>query len=201
MYEEASAIPFIMSGPDVPAGKVVHTPISLIDCYPTVLEAVGCAPSDNDIERPGDSLWEIASAQDHDRAIFGEYHAIASSSAYYMLRDRRYKYVYHVNAPAQLFDLTADPDELNDLARPPDRQTQNLLADFETQLRAVVDPEAVDQHAKKDQWKKIESFGGRDAVAARGEFVNSPVPGEAPRFRQITTRDVKLAGARRALAD
>ena len=29
MYEESSAIPFIMSGPDVPVGKVVDTPISI----------------------------------------------------------------------------------------------------------------------------------------------------------------------------
>ena len=45
MYEEASAIPFIMSGPDVPAGKVLDTPISLVDCFPTVLDAArlpGC---------------------------------------------------------------------------------------------------------------------------------------------------------------
>ena len=48
MYEEACAIPFIMSGPDVPAGRVVDTPISLVDCHPTALEALGCSRDEQD---------------------------------------------------------------------------------------------------------------------------------------------------------
>ena len=73
MYEEASAIPFIMSGQGVPVGKVVDTPVSLIDCYPTILQAVGCPGSAEDGARPGRSLWEIATTEDHDRVIFAEY--------------------------------------------------------------------------------------------------------------------------------
>ena len=189
MYEEASAIPFIMSGPDVPQGKVLDTPISLIDCFPTVLEAVGC-PQDEDAETlPGESLWDIAAAPDHDRTVFAEYHAVASANAYYMLRDRRYKYVYHVNAPAQLFDLSADPDEVNDLAAHPDARSQALLAEYEAMLRELLDPEAVDRQAKADQQRRIESLGGREAVIARGAFTNSPVPGEAPQFRRLESAD------------
>ena len=189
MYEEASAIPFIMSGPDVPAGKVVETPISLIDCYPTVLNAVGCPKNAVVASLPGESLWEFATAPDHDRLIFAEYHAIASPNAYYMLRDRRYKYVCHVDAPAQLFDLRSDPDELEDLALNPDPQAQRLLVDYEAKLREIVDPEQVDQQAKADQMRKIESLGGREAVVARGAFINSPAPGEAPRFHKLQSVD------------
>ena len=69
-------------------------------------------------------LWDIAAAPERDRRVFAEYHAVASRNAYYMLRDRRYKYVYHVDAPPQLFDLTTDPDELNDLAENPDAAAQ-----------------------------------------------------------------------------
>ena len=189
MYEEASAIPFILSGPDVPAGKVADTPVSLIDCYPTVLDALGCPQPHADAELPGASLWEFAAAEDRDRTIFAEYHAIASNNAYYMLRDRRYKYIYHVDARPQLFDLTHDPDELHDLAINPSKYTRVLLGDYETQLRAVLDPEAVDQRAKADQRRRIESLGGREAVVARGAFVNSPVPGEAPQFRLFNAAD------------
>ena len=187
MYEDAAAIPLIMSGPDVPAGKVVDTPVSLIDCYPTILQAVGC-PADEADDRPGESLWGIAAADDRDRKVFAEYHAIGSRNAFYMLRDRRYKFIYHVDAPPQLFDLTRDPQELNDLALQRSVETQHLLSKYEAQLRGLLDPEAVDRRAKADQAARIESLGGRAAVVARGAFVNSPVPGEAPRFRQFQPR-------------
>ena len=41
LYDEAAAVPMIMAGPDVPEGKVVQTPVSLVDCFPTALECVG----------------------------------------------------------------------------------------------------------------------------------------------------------------
>ena len=185
MYEEASAIPLILSGPDVPAGKVVHTPVSLVDCYPSVLEAAGCARIEDEVTLPGESLWSMAAADDQERTIFAEYHAVGSPNAYYMLRDRRYKYIYYVDAPSQLFDLGDDPLELHDLAANPDDTIRELLNDFEARLREIVDPEAVDRRAKADQRRRIAELGGREAVIARGSFINSPVPGEAPRFRPL----------------
>ena len=185
MYEEAAAIPFILAGPDVPASKVVDTPISLVDCYPTILEALGCPVEEEAPPRPGRSLWPLAAAATEDRAVFAEYHAIGSRNAYYMLRERRYKYIYHVGAPAQLFDLSADPAELNDLAQHPTDSVKRLLAGYEKQLRQILDPEAVDRQAKSDQQRRIEELGGRAAVIERGAFINSPVPGEAPRFRRM----------------
>ena len=183
MYEEASAIPFILSGPDVPVGKVVNTPISLIDCYPTILEAVGCPFDDDDKIRPGASLWQIAQDADKNRTVFAEYHAIASQNAFYMVRDIRYKFVYYVDAPNQLFDLKHDPDELINLAKSADEDTKRIVADFEERLRSWLDPEAVDLQAKYDQHQLIESYGGKDAVINRGSFINSPVPGEDPVFQ------------------
>ena len=50
-------------------------------------------------------------------------------------------------------------------------------------LRSLLDPEAVDAQARADQRTRIEAFGGEAAVRARGTFTNSPVPGEAPGFR------------------
>ena len=187
MYDEASAIPMILSGPDVPAGKVVDTPVSLVDCHPTALAALGCPGASDDAGLPGESLWEMAAAPSRERTVFAEYHAGGSANAYYMLRDRRWKYVYHVGAPAQLFDMAADPDELHDLATGPGAST--LLAEYEAKLRALLDPEAVDWQAKADQAARIEALGGREAVLARGTFVNSPVPGEAPIFRLLQSAD------------
>ena len=183
MYEEASAVPLILAGADVPVGAEIDTPVSLVDCHPSVLQALGCPEHADDADLPGESLWEIAAADDHERMVFAEYHAIASRNAFYMLRDRRYKLIYHVDAPAQLFDLRDDPLELQDLAHRTDAEAQRLLAEYESRLRQIVDPEAMDARAKADQQRRIESLGGREAVVARGAFINSPVPGENPQFR------------------
>ena len=52
-----------------------------------------------------------------------------------------------------------------------------LAEDCETELRAVVDPEAADALAKSDQAAKIAEFGGREAILGRGSFAYSPAPG------------------------
>jgi choline-sulfatase len=175
MYEESAAVPFLMAGPDVPVGKVVETPVSLVDSFPTILEAVGAQQTEADADLPGESLWDIAQGEDRDRTVFSEYHAVGVRHGSYMLRNRQYKYVYYVNDPPQLFDTSVDPDECNDLGQSADHQ--EVLANFERELRALIDPEAVDAQAKADQKALIDSFGGKEAVMSRGAFDNSPVHG------------------------
>ena len=53
---------------------------------------------------------------------------------------------------------------------------------LERQLRDLLDPEATDARAKADQRALVARHGGRDAVLAKGTFVNSPVPGETPTY-------------------
>ncbi len=181
MYEESAAVPLILAGPEVPAGRVVQTPVSLLDLAPTLLEGVGAAPDSWSAQLPGDSLWTLMQQEDQDRSVFSEYHAVGTPHGYYMLRNLRFKYVHYVNAPPQLFDMQNDPWELQDLAQLPEYQT--VLAERERRLRALLDLEAVDAQARADQRARIEAFGGEAAVRARGTFTNSPVPGEAPGFQ------------------
>ncbi len=179
MYEESAGVPLVMAGPDIPVGKVVNTPVSLIDLYPTVLEAVG-AEDPESAPRPGESLFELATNKDHDRVIFSEYHAVGSRRGYYMLLSGRYKLVYYVDAPNQLFDLETDPREEHDLAGSPEHS--DTLARLETELKTIVIPEDADRKAREDQAAVVAREGGREAVIARGSFDNSPVPGEEPKF-------------------
>ncbi len=179
MYEEAASIPLILAGPDVPRGRVVDTPVSLVDCFPTVLECAGAAPGPQRL--PGRSLWQIAQSDDADRTVFSEYHAVGSRNAIYMLRDRTWKYVHYVEDPPQLFNLEEDPMETTDLSG--STEHQSTLVSFERRLRELLNPETTDARAKADQLAKIASFGGAEAVRSRGAFDNSPVPGEAPAFR------------------
>ena len=117
MYDESARVPLILAGPDVPASKTIKTPVSLIDCFPSVLAAVACPADEADADLPGQSLWDIARSENTDRSVLIEYHALGTQQASYMLRDQRFKYVYHVGAPPQLFDMQDDPDELHDLAQ------------------------------------------------------------------------------------
>ena len=179
MYDEAAAVPLIAAGPDVPEGHVVETPVSLVDIFPTALECVGAdAP---EAELPGRSLWLTANEDNAERTVLSEYHALGTEHACFMLRRRRYKYIYYVGAPPQLFDLREDPDELNDLSASTAHRT--LVADFERELRSMLDPEAIDARARADQRAMVERCGGEDAVRAKGAFDHSPTPGEQPAFR------------------
>ena len=155
------------------------TPISLVDCFPTVLEAVGSEPASEDACLPGESLWDIARQEDRDRTVFSEYHAAGSRNAVFMLVDRRHKYVHYTHEPPQVFDLETDPDELLDLSG--SLSHQNLVRGLEARLRDLLDPEATDLRCKGDQAAKVEAYGGMEAVIQRG-LSNSPVPGEKPVF-------------------
>ncbi|MDP7249670.1 MAG: sulfatase-like hydrolase/transferase [Planctomycetota bacterium] len=178
MYSESVGIPFIMAGPDIPVGTVSDTPISLVDCGPTILDAVGAEEPESEL--PGESLFSLIESRD--RYVFSEYHSVGSKNGFYMLRNRQHKYVHYVGAPPQLFDLAADPHEMHNLAQKPEHKT--LLNQLERELRTLLDPEAVNETAQRDQRAIVESFGGRAPIFARGAFDNSPVPGEAPRFKQ-----------------
>ena len=183
MYEESAALPLILAGPDVPAGKVVQTPVSLVDCHPTIIQAVGATAVDEDADLPGRSLWQIAQEADQSRTIFSEYHAAGTRNGIFMLCDGETKYIHYVDEAAQLFDLTSDPQELVNLADSPAHQP--LRAAMGQRLQRIVDPVAVDARAKADQRAKLEEYGGEEAVLRRG-LSNSAIPGEAPVFQQVT---------------
>ena len=181
MYEESVAVPLIVAGPDLPAGKVETTPVSLLDLAPTFLEALG-APADAGGELPDESLFSLLSSPHPARTVFSEYHAVGSRSGYYLVADGRYKYTHYAQARPQLFDLEADPREERDLAN--DSGAGAILQRLRDALRGLLDPMAVDRQAKADQAARIAELGGRDAIVRRGTFDNSPVPGEVPNFKR-----------------
>lgn len=180
MYEESAGVPLIMQGADVPAGKRVGTPVSLIDAYPTILAAVGVRTTPEEGGLPGRALLEIAGGAAPDRTVFAEYHAVASITGMFMVRFGRFKYVHHEGYRPQLFDLEADPLETRDLGSEPGRKA--VVAEGDRRLRQVCDPTAATASAFADQDRRIAELGGEDHVRAMGSFPYTPAPGEEPRF-------------------
>lgn len=177
MYEESAGTPLVCRGAGFTAGQRVATPVSLVDAYPTIAEAVGERPL---FGLPGRSLRTIADGADTDRTVFSEYHAVASITGIFMVRFGRYKYVHYEGYRPQLYDLAADPFETRDLALEDGYGT--VLEEGDRRLRAICDPAAVSARAFADQARKIEQAGGADTVRTMGSYPYTPAPGEAPRI-------------------
>lgn len=180
MYEESVGVPLIMRGPGIPAGRRVQTPVSLIDAYPTIIEAVGEPPSLEDRGLPGRSLFQLLEGEDAKRTVLSEYHAVGSLTGIFMVRFGRYKFVHYEGYRPQLFDLEADPTEARDLAL--EGGHEQILAEGERRLRAICDPSVVTAQAFADQEKRIAEFGGPEVVITLGSYPYTPAPGETPRF-------------------
>lgn len=172
LYRESTGIPMILAGPDIPQ-RVCKTNVSLVDVFQTILEGVGVTTHAEDHSLPGQSLFQLAQQPDDpSRVGFSEYHAVGAETGAFMLTQGKYKFHYYVGYASELFDLEADPEEAHDLAALP--QYQPVLQQFEALLRQMLDPEAVDREAKRDQLALIERFGGREAALKLG------YPGETP---------------------
>lgn len=177
LFEESAGIPLILAGPDVPENRVAKEPVSLVDVFPTVLECAGVAPAPADADLPGTSLLAAAQGALPKRAILSEYHAVGSPSGSFMIRRKRFKYIYYVGYAPMLFDLDNDPYERNDLAALPEYREERARCD--AQLRSIVDPEAIDRQARADQGAMVERLGGKEVIMQRGAVRNSPPPGVA----------------------
>ena len=164
----------------MPAARRVRTPVSLVDAYPTIVDAVGEAATAEEHALPGTSLLRLLDGEQADRTVFSEYHAVGSTTGIFMVRFGRYKYVHYEGYRPQLFDLEADPLETHDLAEVPGSEA--IIAEGERRLRAICDPGKVSEQAFQDQERRIRELGGVEAVLKRGSYPYTPAPGETPRY-------------------
>ena len=174
MYERSVGVPYMMCGPEIPAGQVVNQITSQVDLFPTLLESMGVSLEAADQDLPGISLWPAMQGPETDRTGFVEYHALGSRNASFVIRQGNDKLIHHVDMPSQLFNLADDPEETRDLAT--DDAGKTTVDRLETALREMLDPEETDRRGKRDQQLLAERFGGKEAIIARGCFPRTPVP-------------------------
>lgn len=173
LYRDSTGVPLILAGPGVPVGKRCTTNVSLVDLFPTLVEAF--APHRLPDNLPGQSLWEIAHAPDDaSRQVFGEYHGVGSPSAAYFLADGDYKYHHYVGYDPELFDVRSDAAEHVNLAAHPDHAV--ILQRLQGQLREILDPDAIDRLAKTDQNQLVQRHGGRQQALSAGRRGATAVP-------------------------
>ena len=178
MYEEIAGVPFLLAGPGIPAGRVVDTPVSHVDAFPTLMELAGEKMPEG---FPGFSLVEIANGAKPRRAVLSEYHGMGSSTGAFAVRAGKWKYVHYAKYGPQLFDLEKDPEETRDLAEDPAHA--RVLEQCRAALYEICDPQEVDRRARRRQAEILAANGGREAVIRRGDFGFTPAPGTVADFK------------------
>jgi N-acetylglucosamine-6-sulfatase len=128
-YEEASRTPFIVRGPGVRSGFKSSVMVSQIDLPPTLLDLAGAFWADLD----GRSLVPVFSAGGGQPAGWREEILVEDPGrGWNMLRTPKWSYVEWDDAEKELYDMDADPYQLQSLHADP--RKADLIARLSSQL-------------------------------------------------------------------
>jgi arylsulfatase A-like enzyme len=126
MYEHTINVPLVIAGPGIPAGKRLAAQCYLRDLFPTAGELAGIAVPQID----GRSLVPVLAGQRDEvySFIVGYF-----QDSQRMIREGRWKLIWFPQIDRwQLFDVGADPDELDDTSARPDQAPR--MADLRGKL-------------------------------------------------------------------
>jgi len=164
LHEGSVRVPLIMTGPGISPGGRHANLVSLVDLCPTFLETAGLPPRDG---LDGESLLPLATGRTADsrNTAYACFMGTSLNTTGYMLRKGPWKLVVYVGYRPQLFDVDADPQELDDLgiARP------GVVRELEADLRAIVDCEQT--HRDVSAYNKA-AFAQWRRQAQRGLYVD-----------------------------
>lgn len=121
-FEWSARVPMIFYAPDRFVSGRVSEHVSLVDLLPTLVELAsqGQLP-DFAGAVDGRSLAPVLYGEKRaDDTVLGEYLAEGALAPCLMIRRGSYKYIYSEPDPDQLYDLSADPHELDNLAGRPE---------------------------------------------------------------------------------
>ncbi len=139
------------------ARRIVQV-VSLFDVLPSLVDIAAentGAPKPEPIDPlDGRSLVALCDGDDADDPNFtiSEYLAEGTGAPMLMIRKCGYKYTHCPTDPEQLFDLHADPDELNNLADSAD--ATSILASFRADLDAHWDADELQARVIADQHRR-----------------------------------------------
>ena len=154
-FEHSVRVPLIMAGAGVEARSIPNA-CSHVDLLPTLLEIAasgGTAPPEPADPLDGRSLWPLATGDSDtvDEAL-GEYCAEMTSHPVFMIRRGAFKYVHCDTDPPQLYDLSKDPAERENLAAHPDHAER--AATFAEEISNLWDGDAIRADIIADQRRR-----------------------------------------------
>ena len=131
-YEESSRIPLLVRGPGVPAGVETEKLAVNTDFAPTFADL-----ADAEFQADGRSLVPVLGGnQDPSWRTSVLLERLPTQQGYQAVRTDTYKYVEYNNGEKELYDLRADPYELDNIY---DSADPSLLEDLKARLEALRD--------------------------------------------------------------
>lgn len=223
-WDWSGRIPMIASIPGLKQPARCDKVTSLVDLLPTFMDIAGIANMPLPLPIDGHSLLPLLKGEEKDwpDVAIADYLAIGPCVPTRMVRKGRFKLIYTHTQPSLLFDMIADPKELDDLAGDPAHQA--VLAELEQIALDDWDPDALaakvvaSQEARKliasapgeaPKWdfrarmnddQRYVRIEGVDATKSRLRLPFVPVaPADWPALDEVTISD--LMAGRRKLAD
>lgn len=189
-FDLASRVPLIFSDPGHLKARRQSNPVSHVDLLPTFLDLAadgdyGDMPRDLD----GRSLTGLLDGADPEWSdtVIADYLAIGPCVPCRMIREGRYKLHYIHGHDPLLYDMEADPDEINNLADDP--SVSDVRERLESRLKQDYDPDEVDILVRESQRRR---FVIANATKQRPMWDYIARPGDEARYvRNAKADDTK----------
>lgn len=110
LYDHSVRVPLIFAGPGIPEGEQRESPVYLLDIFPTLCELSNTGTPES-VE--GKSL--VPSLNDRDSDVYSSLY-LAYTDSIRGVRDGHHKLVEYACGSTQLFDLSNDPLEMENIA-------------------------------------------------------------------------------------
>lgn len=172
-FESSARVPLLISHPAQFAPRRVAANVSTLDILPTMCDLVHTKPCPL-LPMDGVSLLPHLEGREggHDE-VFAEYTGEGTVRPLMMIRRGRWKYVTCPADGSQLYDLVADPDEMEDLAKSgsaaaADETVRRVLEGFEREARAKWDFDAITKEVLLSQRKRRVVW----AALTKGKFAS-----------------------------
>ncbi len=153
MYEASSRVPLQIRWPGrIEGGQRIGGAVSLVDLVATVVDVAG---AQSVVPLDGNSLMGLMQGRSGGwkDEVFCEYLAHGVQRPTAMLRTGRYKFNYSLGDAPELYDITADPNEFNDLAA--SAEHASVVTQLQQRLLSQWNPVAIETDVLRSQQERL----------------------------------------------